>query len=232
MRCSVPPTSASRSKSDRGPVSRNGRIERLRRCESIRIGRPDRHRTARVITVHGPGRNQDRRVDADRIHRRHRVVARHLRRTGENIGPRPSRAILFINMDLRIDGQIESLRNPALIRSPFATRVQWLADDLNRLVFFVAACESKRIESPADRRHVQQVSREAPGGFSGKPESTADDGTDRRLGSAHIKGPQNQADTRRVLAYSSLRYFRIELIRFDAKPPSSRLGRFRYRQHC
>src|ERR1041385_2411622 len=60
-------------------------------------------RVARVVAVHRKGRDEDRAVDADLVHRRHHFVAGDVSRPVRHGGPRPRRRVRLIGMDLGID---------------------------------------------------------------------------------------------------------------------------------
>jgi hypothetical protein len=61
----------------------------------------DTEDVAGVVTVHRKRRNQYRAIDAHGIHRRDHVVARDLRRTGENGGPGAAGVIPFVSVQAR-----------------------------------------------------------------------------------------------------------------------------------
>jgi hypothetical protein len=55
-------------------------VDRLDQRELVRMGPLHPQRIARVVLVHRKGRNIDRAVDADLVHRRHHLVAGDVRR--------------------------------------------------------------------------------------------------------------------------------------------------------
>src|SRR6266702_8951703 len=62
----------------------------------------DLERIAGVVAVHRKGRDQHRAVHPDSVHRGHHVVARDLRRAGQDAGPGATRMVAFIGVHLRI----------------------------------------------------------------------------------------------------------------------------------
>jgi hypothetical protein len=79
------------------------RIDRLDECEPAGMSPLHFHRIARVVAVHGKGGDEDRAVNADRVHGRHHLV------TGDVIGPirdtmpGPFRGVRLIDVNLGID---------------------------------------------------------------------------------------------------------------------------------
>src|SRR6266446_1096275 len=62
----------------------------------------DLERIAGVVAVHRKGRDQHRAVHPNGVHRRHHIVARDLRRAGQDTGPGTAWMVAFIGMYLRI----------------------------------------------------------------------------------------------------------------------------------
>ena len=81
------------------------RIDRLDQRETARMFGVYLQRVTRVVAVHCVRRDQQRAIDPDRIHRHHHVVAGDFGRTRKNSGPGALRAVPFVGVDLRIDGQ-------------------------------------------------------------------------------------------------------------------------------
>jgi len=79
------------------------RIDRLDQGEAARMGLLHFHRVARVIAIHGEGRDEDRAMNADLVHRRDHFVARHMCGPVRHAMPRPLRVVGVIGVDLRIN---------------------------------------------------------------------------------------------------------------------------------
>ena len=79
------------------------RVDRLDDREAPGCASLHFHRIARVVAVHGKGRDEDRAVDADLVHRRDHLVAGDV---GGQFGtrvPGPLRRVRFVGVDLGID---------------------------------------------------------------------------------------------------------------------------------
>ena len=74
---------------------------------TIGMGPRHLHRIAGVVAVHGKGRDEDRAIDADLVHRRHHLVAGDVSRPVRNRVPGPLRRVGLIGMNLGIDNHPE-----------------------------------------------------------------------------------------------------------------------------
>ncbi len=79
------------------------RVDRLDHAKSVGMRRVDLERVAGVVAIERIRRDQQRRIDADRVHRGHHLLARRRGRTGEMPDPRPARLVAIIGMHLRVD---------------------------------------------------------------------------------------------------------------------------------
>src|ERR1700722_5052408 len=105
-----------------GDDIRHRRIVRVDRLDDAELAgmRPlHLHGVARVVAIHGKGRDEDRAVDADLVHRRHHLVAGGVRGPVRHAVPGPLRRVRLIGMDLGIDdrhgllhGLLRSRRRP------------------------------------------------------------------------------------------------------------------------
>ena len=92
-----------------GPVGDRFGDPRIRRVDWLDQAEPtgmllvDFERIAGVVAVHRKWRDQYRAIDIDGVHRGHHVVARDLRRAGQDAGPGTTRMIAFIGVHLRIN---------------------------------------------------------------------------------------------------------------------------------
>jgi hypothetical protein len=78
------------------------RVDRLDQAEPPGMLPVDLKRIAGVVAVYGEGRDQHRAVDPDGVHHGHHVVARDLRRAGQDAGLGAARMAVFIGMHLCI----------------------------------------------------------------------------------------------------------------------------------
>ena len=94
----------------RGPLldflrnRRRMRIERFDQPKPVRMLLVHREHVAGVVAIDRERRDQQRPIDANRIHRRDHVVAGDLLGPGQERAPGILRSVAFIGMDLAIDG--------------------------------------------------------------------------------------------------------------------------------
>ena len=86
-----------------GSLGSTGLIDR----EPAGMGGADVQGVARVVTVHGVGRDQQRAVDADGVHGLDHVVPCDLGWAVKNRGPRAARTVALVGVNLDIDRQHE-----------------------------------------------------------------------------------------------------------------------------
>src|SRR5262245_13410172 len=75
-----------------------GRIDRLHDPEPLRIPGIDLERIARVIAVEVEGGDDDRGIDADRVHGRYHFLAGSRCRAVQLSGPRPTGMVAFVGV--------------------------------------------------------------------------------------------------------------------------------------
>ena len=78
-------------------------VERLDQAESRWMPGMHLAGVAAVVAVHAERGNQEGAIDANGIHGRHHVVARHLRRPNERSGPRPFGTVALVGVNLAVD---------------------------------------------------------------------------------------------------------------------------------
>jgi hypothetical protein len=79
-----------------------GRVDRFDQPEPAGMRRINLKGIAGVVAIHGKRRHQHGAVDTDGVHRGHHLVAGNLRRAVENAGPRASRMVALVSMNLGI----------------------------------------------------------------------------------------------------------------------------------
>ena len=85
-------------------------VERLDDGEPAGMGPLHLHGIAGIVAVQRKGRDEDRAIDADLVHRRHHLVTRDVIGPVRHAMPGPLRAVRLIGMDLGIDNRHRSLR--------------------------------------------------------------------------------------------------------------------------
>ena len=99
-----------------------GGIDRLDEAEAARMRGIGLERIARVVTIHGVGRDEHRPVHAHRVHGGDHIAARDLRRPRKRPDPGAIRMVAFISVDLRVDDRhgmrLLLLRSPGCVRLP------------------------------------------------------------------------------------------------------------------
>ena len=90
------------------------RVDRLDDGHAAGMGARHLLGIAAVVAVHREGRDEDRAVDADLVHRRHHLVAGHVRRPVRHGGPGPLGRVGLVGVDLRIDDRHREPPMPSL----------------------------------------------------------------------------------------------------------------------
>jgi hypothetical protein len=98
-----------------------GDVDRLHDSEPQRMGVAHRNCVGGVVSVHGEGGDQDRRIDAGFVHRCDEVVAGDFRRPRQGFDPRAAGVIALVGMYLSVNDRhgdaplrLSSLRHHAL----------------------------------------------------------------------------------------------------------------------
>ena len=118
------------------------RIEWLDQAETAWMFRVYLESVAGIVAVHGERRNQQGPVDANRVHRRHHIVASNLIGALQESTPGALRAVTLVRMNLRVNCGSASRHCLALFRT-------WISGGCVRLC--------SRVPQSCKRGHVRPI---------------------------------------------------------------------------